>query len=313
MKPGKDKLKRFIQSVVKLLIRFKFYPRDRGFREGNRIFFVTGRCKSGTTWMAYLLNSHPSLFCDINENQAFHQSSEVRYFIDTPSLLTDRVKGFYGLRTKKLLKNGLITNLINECPKLSARKLGDKSPEQDISLILEIFPKAQIVVMVRDFRDACISTAFHWSRESGTWKGWFTGPETKTLDNQFLIELLNGYKVRKDFEIYSKLASEKPEQVIIIRYEDMKSDPETNLKRVFEFLKIRNNASLVRKCLGMNTFEKLSKGRRPGEENKGSFFRKGVIGDWKNYFSEENVVTFKKIAGDTLIAAGYEKDNNWSA
>ena len=32
--------------------------------------------------------------------------------------------------------------------------------------------------------------------------------------------------------------------------------------------------------------EKLS-GRKSGTEKKSSFYRKGVVGDWKNYFDED--------------------------
>ncbi len=39
--------------------------------------------------------------------------------------------------------------------------------------------------------------------------------------------------------------------------------------------------------------------------------RKGVTGDWKNYFSDKHKKIFKEIAGDLLIELGYEKDNNW--
>lgn len=42
-----------------------------------------------------------------------------------------------------------------------------------------------------------------------------------------------------------------------------------------------------------------------------SFVRKGVAGDWKNYFSAQNTADFKEIAGQTLVRLGYEEDYNW--
>lgn len=42
-----------------------------------------------------------------------------------------------------------------------------------------------------------------------------------------------------------------------------------------------------------------------------TFVRKGIAGDWRNYFSKKNVLAFKSVAGDALIALGYEKDWNW--
>jgi hypothetical protein len=40
-------------------------------------------------------------------------------------------------------------------------------------------------------------------------------------------------------------------------------------------------------------------------------FRKGQIGDWRNYFTKEHKQAFKEVHGDTLIRLDYEKDNDW--
>lgn len=42
-----------------------------------------------------------------------------------------------------------------------------------------------------------------------------------------------------------------------------------------------------------------------------STFRKGAIGDWRNHFTDEHKAAFKDIAGDLLIALGYESDLDW--
>ena len=42
-----------------------------------------------------------------------------------------------------------------------------------------------------------------------------------------------------------------------------------------------------------------------------STFRKGLIGDWANHFTDEHKAAFKKIAGEQLIELGYERDHNW--
>ncbi|MCA1847755.1 MAG: sulfotransferase domain-containing protein [Actinobacteria bacterium] len=58
------------------------------------------------------------------------------------------------------------------------------------------------------------------------------------------------------------------------------------------------------------SFERQA-GRRPGEEDRGSFLRKGVVGDWRNYFSPEAREMFDRYAGDELILLGYERDRAW--
>ena len=40
-------------------------------------------------------------------------------------------------------------------------------------------------------------------------------------------------------------------------------------------------------------------------------FRKGSIGSWKQYFTQEHKQAFKEVAGQLLIDLGYEKDLNW--
>lgn len=63
------------------------------------------------------------------------------------------------------------------------------------------------------------------------------------------------------------------------------------------------------------TVEKFSMqrmtGRRPGREDRTSFIRKGVAGDWRHHFTRETAQIFDDLAGDALIELGYEPDRAW--
>ena len=60
------------------------------------------------------------------------------------------------------------------------------------------------------------------------------------------------------------------------------------------------------------SFERFAEGRKRGEANVQSEYRKGIIGDWKNYFTDRDKDQFKASeAGRLLIELGYEKDNDW--
>jgi hypothetical protein len=54
-------------------------------------------------------------------------------------------------------------------------------------------------------------------------------------------------------------------------------------------------------------------GRKPGEEDRGNFIRKGVAGDWRNHFSREAAEVFDSLAGDVLVHLGYESDRDWAS
>ena len=58
------------------------------------------------------------------------------------------------------------------------------------------------------------------------------------------------------------------------------------------------------------SFSRIS-GRKPGAENRRHHYRKGVSGDWRNYFSADHKRVFKERAGGLLIGLGYEADMNW--
>ncbi|MEE8057525.1 MAG: sulfotransferase domain-containing protein [Pseudomonadales bacterium] len=58
------------------------------------------------------------------------------------------------------------------------------------------------------------------------------------------------------------------------------------------------------------SFQNQSK-RKPGEENRSSFLRKGQPGDWKEKFNFESANVFDQYAGEKLIALGYEPDRAW--
>lgn len=58
------------------------------------------------------------------------------------------------------------------------------------------------------------------------------------------------------------------------------------------------------------SFERLSQ-RKPGQESRESFLRKGVAGDWREKFSPTARELFDHYAGEALIRLGYECDHKW--
>jgi hypothetical protein len=96
-----------------------------------------------------------------------------------------------------------------------------------------------------------------------------------------------------------------------VRYEDLLVRPNEEVKRLLGFLGVHTDERLVEHCVSSASFERLSRGRQRGQEDPSSFYRKGVAGDWRYYFSEEDRRVFKEEAGELLIRLGYEDDLDW--
>lgn len=96
-----------------------------------------------------------------------------------------------------------------------------------------------------------------------------------------------------------------------VRYEDLRVSPVVELQRIVEELSDCSiDKARCAEIVDKHSFENIS-GRKAGDENARSFLRKGVVGDWKNYFTQEACMRFNSYAGSALVKLGYEADESW--
>jgi hypothetical protein len=73
----------------------------------------------------------------------------------------------------------------------------------------------------------------------------------------------------------------------LIRYEDMITDPAGTISVALERMGRPFSEDRLPQAIQENSFERLTGGRKRGKEDRGSHYRKGVVGDWRNYFTRE--------------------------
>lgn len=98
--------------------------------------------------------------------------------------------------------------------------------------------------------------------------------------------------------------------VLTLRYEDILGNEYAFFEKLLDYCEINIPQQQLRDIVGYNVFESVT-GRKRGEENVNAHLRKGIAGDWHNYFTDKIKDTFKKQYGQVLITTGYEKDMNW--
>ena len=96
-----------------------------------------------------------------------------------------------------------------------------------------------------------------------------------------------------------------------VTYEGLLIDPVEELSRAF---KDASGAEPTREAIELavrrHAFSSET-GRKAGEENRDSFLRKGMAGDWQQHFTREAGEAFDSYAGADLVDFGYESDRDW--
>lgn len=222
--------------------------------------------------------------------------------------------------------------LTQKLAKAGKRIVGDKTASPGIEALEEIariYPQAKVIQIVRDGRDVAVSVMhFLWSRASDQEIGIYDlepeelrkrelyrqNPSAALAEGLFtqerLADLAKGWS-NEVGEIVERGSAVLGDRYTEIRYENLLGQPEGEVGRLLGFLGADASEETVKKCVEATGFEQLSE-RKPGQEDSTSVrFRKGIAGDWRNVFTEEDKRIFKEQAGDLLVKLGYEKDHDW--
>ncbi len=99
--------------------------------------------------------------------------------------------------------------------------------------------------------------------------------------------------------------------IVTVSYEQLLEDPSGALAPVLEALTGEEvNAERLAATVHKFSFEQQT-GRKRGAEDRTSFIRKGIAGDWRNHFNREAGRVFDERFGETLVRLGYETDRDW--
>jgi Sulfotransferase family len=313
----------------------------------DTVFFIAGEMRSGTSWLRRTVSAHPEIVCghegsffgrdyDREEipvytgpvssfTRALAVSDEFRIWHE---LAWNQWTDGYEEDLRNLTRLSVDYFLSKEVARTGKRIVGDKSPQHTANLdeIHGIYPDARIIHIVRDGRDVAISAMHHWwrlakDRAGGLFeltpeeleirdayledRGGFLASGRSIFTQERLGQLARrwSYRVGKARRDGTALYGER---YLEIRYEDLLGDPSSNLRRVFELLRARRGDPIIERCIRASNFERVAS-RQRGEEDSDSFFRKGVSGDWRNFFTQRDRKIYMELAGDRLVEIGYEK------
>jgi len=262
---------------------------QRGFKKYGEVYrqkviFIAGLPKSGTTWLENMLSSFQGFSNILIPNVAkFELANGGSHNYDLPPDLFSRFRNM-----------------------LVVTKMHVSGSEHNV----EVLRKAGVkyIIVYRDLRDVAVSHYYYVKQTP-----WH--PEYPLYSSLTLEQGLKEFAQKKLSDFMDWIRSwhiyRDPEMSIIVRYKDMLDDTLDIVTRVAEHFELDSRRETIQSIVTANSFEKLSGGRKRGDTDNKSFFRSGTSGNWKICLTSELNELYKDIIGEFLIEFGYEKDKSW--
>ena len=175
----------------------------------------------------------------------------------------------------------------------------------------------KVVLLVRDPRDVVVSQYFQWKYRMQSWKkrlNRYPAHGSDVDEYQFAMDQDAGLPKIVDF--FNLWASEAGEidQLLVVRYEDMRRDTAQVLGQILEFIGTPASPEELQDVVNFSSMENMKKmeqkrtfrfsGTRmvPGDrKNPDSFkVRRGKVGGFSDYFDEDQVNTIEQLLQQTL-------------
>lgn len=280
-------------------------------KHNNGPIFIVGAPRSGTTLLQYMLRSHPRLSLPTGESHFFiplyrnadkygdlSQLENVRAVLDamyrqSADFLDSDLHGMkfdVASLAEELHREGrssmsaIIAGLFEKNAHGEGKvRWGDKTPYYVLHLpkIMEWFPDAQIIHMIRDGRDCALSMA----------------------GRKHDFRVYNTYLAAKYWQQYVEVGQAEGRKLggnvyFELRYCDLLAEPEKMMRSVCAFLGEEYSDSLV-------YFQKAT-----DPNAKTPLLKKELQSDnrykWKSLMSRDQIRVFESAAGDTLQHCGYK-------
>lgn len=259
----------------------------------NGIYWLASYPKSGNTWTRMVLNNYRLNLdspLDINKANSKNISSNRNFFDELTGLSSS------DMSTKEI--RNYQPEVYKELLRLSGEDLYIKVHDAYIlnSENRPLFPSnitKGVLYIVRNPLDVVVSYSHHSGVSINQMIDIFHN-EKHTLDRQFdrlynqLPQLIKSWSSN----VYSWIESPLP--IKIVKYEDMIENSYDTFYDILTFLGFDVEKERLIKAIKFSSFEELKK----QEEQKGfgekpikskSFFRSGIIGDYKNTLSKEQI------------------------
>lgn len=171
------------------------------------------------------------------------------------------------------------------------------------------------IIVVRDPRDVWVSRYFHQihlspDRSIMEAAGILSGEDDRDGFRKYVQYMLIHEKKHKPYFSYHEFIKRWSEHpgAFFLSYEKMHQDAVAGILGALEFMNIHVDRDKLNRAVESQRFEKIT-GRAQGETDASSHKRKGIVGDWRNYFDADLLELIQREQADLLDRLGYQRES----
>jgi len=256
------------------------------------IIWIASYPKSGNTWLRLLISNYlwpnsSNLFDNLNYIPKFPKKNYFENIVDKKNLKKDSLEIFkYFIAAQERI------NKNNELVFLKTHNFAGSIKGYPFTNSKN---SSGAIYIVRDPRSVVVSSAYHNDYEFEKSTERIMSTKNVSLNDGFMEARLS-WKIH--YLSWKKLDIPR----IIIKYEDLFSDPTSKFLEVLEFInqfkKIKIDENKIKETIEKCSFENLADNEkkfgfteRLGKEN---FFRKGLVDEWKKVLKKDLVKKIEK-------------------
>lgn len=286
-------------------------------------FMVFGCPKSGTTWLRRMLTAHPQAHCaelrPFGSDLRYHSQDDFHItldrYVDMLMWMADTPPDD-GALYHATLDNTLAA--IVETLRLATGKpiVGDKHTPFEGHGVLALEraarhnPAMTLIHLVRDPRDVLVSGFVHHARKRRPADPDSAAQIDRAIAETTIPDEVIPFWISRWTECVDAAAQNEHQfaRSATVRYEDLLAEGSAALIPILNAIGADHDLATADACLEAASFAALSGGRAAGTEDRSSFFRKGVAGDWQRWLTDAQNDSIVRTLGDRLERFGYLSD-----
>ena len=165
--------------------------------------------------------------------------------------------------------------------------------------IMELFPDSHLIFLLRDGRDVVDSWLDAYRDGS-----WATEEGAYPLDDAgrpALIRWQSSVWLHRTEVVQQTYARTDPERRVLVRYEELRAHPVTELARICETIGIEPAEGQLERIAAANEFSRVPHARK----GTGREIRRAKPGGWAAHMSREEIIAMHEILAEKLDELGY--------